>query len=123
MSGVPFLPRYDINTVEGAISLLVAMVLVGLFIHLAARPLIKKDDVNRALVASMVGILLAQVCYILTGTYTIVGILLAVLAFIAAIGIVYRCKPQGAVSVGAVAWVLWILANFALAYVQDHWKA
>ncbi|MFO1532846.1 MAG: hypothetical protein ABR562_03975 [Thermoplasmatota archaeon] len=123
MSGLPFLPQYDINSVEGAVSLLIAIVLVGLFIHLAAKPLIKKDDVNRALVASMVGILLAQACYHLAGSYTIVGILLAVVAFVAAIGMVYRSKVQGAVAVGAVAWVLWILANFALAYVQEHWRA
>jgi hypothetical protein len=119
---LPFLPSYDINTVGGAVALLLAMLVVGLFIHVAARGLAKKDDLNAAMAAAMSGIVLAQACYHLTPGYEIAGILLAAVAFVVAIGLFYRAKPQVAVSVGAVAWVLWILANFALKYVQDHWR-
>jgi uncharacterized membrane protein YgaE (UPF0421/DUF939 family) len=120
--GLPFLPGYDLAHPGGVVALLLTILAVGFFIHLAARSLIKKDDVHRALVASTLGILLAQLAFTLVGSdYWIVGLLLAVLAFMLSIGAVYRAKAQAAVSVGAVTWVLWILAGLALAYAQAHW--
>jgi len=121
LSGVPFLPFYDLTRTGGVLALLLAMLLVGVFIHFAARTMIKKDDVHRAMVASMVGILLAQLAFTLVSQYWVVGLILAVVAFMGAIGVVYRAKPQGAVAVGAVTWVLWIIANYSLHYVQSHW--
>jgi hypothetical protein len=117
----PFLPSYDINQAGGVLALLITILAVGACIHLAARAIIKKDDLYRAFAASVMGILLAQLAFALTAAYIIVGLLAAVVAFMLAIGVVYHAKPQGAVSVGAVTWVLWILANAGLAYVQAHW--
>jgi len=122
--GLPFLPSYDLSQAGGSLALLLAILAIGVCIHVAARAMIKKDDFTRALAASAVGVLLAQVAYDLVGdAYWIVGVLVAVVAFMLAIGVLYRTKAQTAVSVGAVTWVLWILATMALGYAQAHWHA
>jgi len=122
--GLPFLPSYDLREAGGALALLLCVLLVGICIHLAAKAMIKKDDFTRALSASALGILLAQFASdAVGGTYWIVGTLAAVLAFMLTIGVLYRAKAQGAVSVGAVTWVLWILSTMAVGYAQAHWHA
>lgn len=120
--GIPFLPSYNLASPGGILALLLAIGMVGICVHLAARTLAKKDDIYRAFTAATLGVLLALLAYALVPAYWIVGFLLAIVAFFVAIGVVYRAKPQAAAAVGAVAWVLWIVANFAIKYVQDHWR-
>lgn len=120
--GMPFLPAYDLHTPGGILALTVAVALVGLCVHLAARSIAKKDDAFRAFTAGTLGVLLALLAYALVPQYWIVGLLLAIVAFVAAIAVVYRAKLQVAAAVGAVTWVLWIVANLAIRYVQDHWR-
>jgi hypothetical protein len=119
--GIPFLPSYNVLEVGGAFHLLAMVVAVGFCVHLAARFMLKKDNVPTGLAAGAVGVLLAYLAFDLAPQVPFVGIALAIIAFIASVGIVYKTKMQGAVSVGALAWILWIVANVAIAYAQNHW--
>lgn len=116
-------PNYDMGTPSGVLSLILSMAVVGTAMWLAARAVLRKDDFYRALCAGMVGILIAHLAYILTDEFAIVGLLLGLAAFSLVTAAVYRAKPAQGFVVGAVAWVLWILATIALAYVKAHWTA
>src|ERR1051326_5050163 len=114
-------PSYDMASPRGVAALLVAMLLVGITTWLAAKAVLRKDDFWQALAAGMLGLLCAHFAFILADKVTIVGLLLGLVAFSLVAAGVYRAKPAQGFVVGAVAWVLWILAQIGLGYVQQHW--
>lgn len=116
--GLPF-PVYDVTSVRGILTFIVAGLIVGLFVHLAAKLVIKKDDVHRAMLAGIYGMLAAFLGYELL-TIEILGFVVALAAFCLVILFAYRTKFPQAIAVGAVAWVFWIVANILLSYAQNH---
>ncbi|MEA3190071.1 MAG: hypothetical protein QOD77_653 [Thermoplasmata archaeon] len=114
-------PNYDMATPSGVLSLILSMAVVGASMWLAARAVLRKDDFFRAVCAGMIGLLVAHLAYVLTDEYPIVGLLLGLAAFALVTAAIYRAKAAQGFVVGAVAWVLWILATLALAYVKAHW--
>lgn len=115
-------PNYSMTTVQGVASLLLAMGLVGLATWFAAKAVLRKDDVNTALAAGAFGLIAAHLAFILANI-PIVGLILGLAAFSLVTALLYRAKPAQGFVLGAVAWVLWILVEIAIRYVQDHWKA
>lgn len=116
-------PNYDMTQASGVLTLIVSMLLVGAATWFAARTVLKKDDFYKAMAAGMIGLLCAHLAFILADKYTIFGVFLGLVAFSVVTAAIYRTKPAQGFVVGAVAWVLWILARIALAYVQAHWRA
>ncbi|MES2155823.1 MAG: hypothetical protein V4510_11875 [bacterium] len=116
-------PNYDMTHASGVLTLLISMLLVGVATWLAAKAVLRKDDFYKAMAAGMIGLVCAHLAYILTDKYDIVALLLGLAAFSLVTAAVYRAKPAQGFVVGAVAWVLWILATIALTYVKAHWVA
>ena len=116
--------NYDMTTPGGVAALLIAMLLVGLCVWVAARAVLRKQDIAQALAAGAFGLVAAQLLFVLTaGKVDIVGLVLGLVAFGLVTAAMYRAKPAQGFVVGAVAWVFWILATIALGYVQNHWRA
>lgn len=113
---LPF-PQYNTTTASGVASLIVAAVVVGLLIHVAARLVIKKDDIHRALLAGVYGMLAAFWGFTITHI-GILAFLFALALFVVVILIAYRTKLPQAIAVGAVAWVTWLVANALLHHLQ-----
>lgn len=114
--------EYDMTEPRGVMALLLAMVLVGLCVYVAARAVLRKNDLYQALAAGALGLLCAHLAYVLTaGKVDIVGLVLGLAAFSLVTAGIYRTKPAQGLVVGAVAWVFWILVNIGIGYVQDHW--
>jgi len=120
-AGVPF-ASYDMATPRGVASLLVAMLIVGFCVWLAARAVVRKPDFYQAMTAGMVGLVCAQLAYVLTaGQVDLIGFALGLVAFSLVTAAIYRAKAGQGFVIGAVAWVFWILATILLGYVQQHW--
>ena len=114
--------NYDLNQPGGVLALMAAMAFLGLFMYVAARIVLKKADAHQSVVAGGFGLLCAQLVYAVTGQlYWIVGFVLALGAFAGVAALVYRKKFVDGVAIGAVAWVMWLVASVLLGYVQDHW--
>lgn len=116
-------PNYDLSRTADAVAFLLELLAMALFVHVAANIASKKSSYERSFVAGALGLVLAQVCLDLVPNYSIVGLLLGLVAFCGVAAIVYRGNFRDGVIIGAVSWVLWIAANVALAYVMAHWKA
>ncbi len=114
-------PNYDMTRAGGVVALLIAMVLVGLATWLAAKAVLRKDDPYKAMTAGTIGLLCAHLAFILADKVPIVGLLLGLGAFSLVTAAIYRAKAAQGFVVGAVAWVLWILAGTVVRYLQDHW--
>ena len=114
-------PNYDMASPGGVLTLILTMAIVGLSVWFAAKAVLHKEDFYRAMAAGMFGLLCAHLAYILADEYAIFGLLLGLVAFAIVTAAVYRAKPALGFVVGAVAWVLWILATMALNYVRSHW--
>ena len=119
--GVPA-ANYDTSQAGGILALSVAMVVVGLFVHGATQLVAKKSQPYQSMVAGFLALLAAQLGYVFADDrYGIVGLALALCAFVLVVAGVNRMKLGQGAAVGALAWVMWILATIGLGYVQDHW--
>jgi hypothetical protein len=119
--GVPA-ASYDTDQAGGILALAIAMVVVGGFVHAATRMVAKKSQLHQSMVAGFLALLAAQLGYVFADDrYGIVGLALALCAFVLVVSGVNRMKIGQGAAVGALAWVMWILATISLGYVQDHW--
>ena len=110
---------YNLSQPRGVAGLIVTSLLVGLFTHWAARMVIKKDDIHQGFVAGVYGMLAGMLCRSMI-TVEVVAFIAALAAFCVVVLAVYRVKFPQAIAVGAVAWVLWIVANIVMAWVMAN---
>ncbi|MHB8633465.1 MAG: hypothetical protein ACYDBQ_05775 [Thermoplasmatota archaeon] len=119
--GLP-LPGYDLNTTAGVVAFAVEIVVMAAFVHLAASVVGKKSSPAQAFMAGTLGLVGAQLALdVVSPAYWILGLALGLALFGGCAALVYRGKFREGAAIGAVAWVLWILANIALGYLQSHW--
>lgn len=112
---------YDLHTKNGVVALALTLLLVGFCIHIAAKLIAKKSDIHMALVAGTFGVLAAHLVVLLV-TVDILGFLLSLAAFALVCALVYRKKFAEGLALGAVAWIMWLVANAVLGYVISHWR-
>lgn len=113
---------YDLGQVGGVLGFLVAVALIGLFTWVAARIVLKSADPYQSIVAGGLGLLVAQLAFAVTGDkYWIVGFVFALAAFAGVAALIFRKRFVDGIAIGAVAWVMWIVASVVVGYIQTHW--
>ncbi|MEK6985711.1 MAG: hypothetical protein AABX89_04960 [Candidatus Thermoplasmatota archaeon] len=98
---------------DSIVSAIVAALVVGLFVHVAARIVLDRSTWLRGIAAGVLGILLGSLAAALIGQPLLSALAgLAVFALVTAA--IYRTNFWKGVAVGAMAWVLSLLVSLAL---------
>ncbi len=104
---------YGLDSAGEVLRLLVLLAAIGLFLHFAARLVLDRSSLATALVAAVVGFLLAVLVAQLV-RFQWLAVVLGLAAFTGVTALAYRVKwPKGA-AIGALAWLLWSFLAFAL---------
>ena len=107
---------YDLGSAGGLLRLLVFILAVALFVHLAARMVVDKDGWLEAVTTAVLGILASFLAASLIRVEAIAH-LAGLAAFVGVTALVYKVKFPKALAIGIVAWVLYILAGWLMGQV------
>lgn len=108
----PF-PAYELTRGDSILAALVAALLVGLFVHLAARIVLDRSTWLRGIAAGVLGILLGSLAAALL-VQPLVAALAGLAVFALVTAAIYRTNFWKGVAIGAMAWVLSLLVSLAL---------
>ena len=110
---------YGLDTASEVFRFLVLVLALGFFVHLAAKIVIDRSTIAEALVAVVVGLLVAVLVQRLV-TVDLLGAILGLVAFIFLVAAVYRVKWLKGAAIGAMAWVLWRVVSLVLDWLTSR---